>query len=104
MEAYSKRMAVHVRRELREADGARFAQLLAYYKVRGGPGLGLALKEQESRLQHQQINYSPQASIHQLVSILIHSRPLHPVLWLSSPTPWISCLYSLASGADLECS
>jgi hypothetical protein len=50
-EAYSKRMAVHVRPEVRQADSARFTELLAYYKVRGGPGLGLAQKEQDDRLQ-----------------------------------------------------
>jgi hypothetical protein len=61
-EAYSKRMAVHVRRELREADGARFTHLLAYYKVRVGPGLELAQKEQADRLKRQQTNYPPQAA------------------------------------------
>lgn len=61
-EAYSKRMAVAVRRDLREADGARFADLLTYYQRCGGPGLGLALKEQESRQQRHQTNYPPQAA------------------------------------------
>ena len=61
-EAYSKRMAVGVRRELRQADGARFAQLLAYYKVRGGPGLPLAEAEATARAQRQQLNYPPQAA------------------------------------------
>jgi hypothetical protein len=55
-------MAVAVRRELRQANGKRFAELLAYYKVRGGPGLGLAQKEQEAHLQRQQLNYPPQAA------------------------------------------
>jgi predicted phosphoadenosine phosphosulfate sulfurtransferase len=62
MEAYSKRMAVAVRRDLREANAKRFAELLAYYKVRGGPGLGLAQKEQEAREQRQLTNYPPQAA------------------------------------------
>jgi hypothetical protein len=62
VEAYSKRMAVAVRRELRQANGKRFDDLLAYYKVRGGPGLGLAQKEQEARLQRQQLNHSSQAA------------------------------------------
>lgn len=48
-EAYSKRMAMAVRRELRQADGVCFAQLLDYYKVRGGPGLTLAEKELAER-------------------------------------------------------
>jgi hypothetical protein len=61
-EAYSKRMAVAVRRELRQADGARFAQLLDYYQVRGGPGLTLAQAEATARQQRQQTNYPPQAA------------------------------------------
>jgi hypothetical protein len=61
-EAYSKRMAVGVRRELRQADGQRFAELLAYYKVRGGPGLGLAQKEQQLREERHSLNYPPQAA------------------------------------------
>lgn len=61
-EAYSKPMAVAVRRELRQADGARFAQLLAYYKVRGGPGLALAQQEAAARAQRHHLNYSPQAA------------------------------------------
>jgi hypothetical protein len=55
-EAYSKRMAVAVRRELRQADGAR------YYQVRGGPGLTLAQAEATARQQRQQTNYPPQAA------------------------------------------
>ncbi|MGI4862409.1 MAG: hypothetical protein ACRYFZ_00685 [Janthinobacterium lividum] len=42
-------MAVAVRRELRQADGARFEALLRYYQLRGGPGLALAQKEQAER-------------------------------------------------------
>lgn len=56
MEQYSKQMAVAVRRELRQADGARFAQLLGYYQQRGGPGLGLAQKEQAERQARQTHN------------------------------------------------
>lgn len=56
MEQYSKQMAVAVRRALRQADGARFAQLLAYYHRRGGPGLGLAQQEQQARQHRQQTN------------------------------------------------
>jgi hypothetical protein len=52
-EVYSKRMAVYVRRELRQANGPRFAELLAYYQLRGGPGLGLAQKELAERQAHQ---------------------------------------------------
>lgn len=59
MEAYSPRMAVAVRRELRLADGASFAQLLAYYQRRRGPGLVLAEREQAARQQRQQLNYAP---------------------------------------------
>ncbi|MBJ6145721.1 hypothetical protein [Hymenobacter sp. BT559] len=66
MEQYSPRMAVAVRRELRQANGKRFAELLAYYKVRGGPGLGLApkeLAERQSRQTHNRIyNNPPQAA------------------------------------------
>jgi hypothetical protein len=58
MEAYSKRMAVAVRRELRQADGARFTQLLAYYQQRGGPGLGLAQKELAERQARQTHNWN----------------------------------------------
>ncbi|MDO7887964.1 hypothetical protein [Hymenobacter cheonanensis] len=61
-EAYSKRMAVHVRRELRQADGARFAELLAYYQQRRGPGLALAEAEATARAQRHQTNYPPQAA------------------------------------------
>lgn len=61
-EAYSKRMAVHVRRELRQADGARLAQLLDYYRQRRGPGLALAEKEATDRAQRKQLNYQPQAA------------------------------------------
>jgi hypothetical protein len=65
-EAYSKRMAVAVRRELRQADGARFEALLAYYQVRGGPGLDLAkkeLSERQTRQTHNRIyNTPPQAA------------------------------------------
>jgi hypothetical protein len=61
-EAYSKRMAVAVRRELRQADGKRFAELLAYYQVRGGPGLTLAQAEATARQQRHQLNYPPQAA------------------------------------------
>lgn len=61
-EAYSKRMAVHVRRELRQADGKRFGELLAYYQVRGGPGLDLAKLEAADRAKRQQTNYPPQAA------------------------------------------
>lgn len=62
MEVYSKRMAVAVRRDLRQANGIRFAELLAYYKVRGGPGLTLAKAEQELREKRHQVNYPPQAA------------------------------------------
>jgi hypothetical protein len=65
-EVYSKRMAVAVRRELRQANGPEFAQLLAYYKVRGGPGLCLAekeLAEHQQRQTHNRIyNTPPQAA------------------------------------------
>ena len=61
-EVYSKRLAVHVRRELRQADGERFAALLAYYKVRGGPGLALAKAEQQLREERHSLNYPPQAA------------------------------------------
>jgi hypothetical protein len=65
-EAYSKQMAVAVRRDLRQADGKRFAELLAYYKTRGGPGLTLAekeLAERQARQTHNRIyNNSPQAA------------------------------------------
>ena len=61
-EAYSKRMAVAVRRELRQADGARFAELLDYYHRRGGPGLGLAQQEAAARAQRRPLNYPPQAA------------------------------------------
>jgi hypothetical protein len=61
-EAYSKRMAVAVRRELRQADGARFAHLLAYYRQRRGPGLALAEQEATDRAQRHQRNYPPQAA------------------------------------------
>lgn len=65
-EVYSKRMAVHVRRDLRQANGKRFEELLAYYKVRGGPGLGLAQKElaeRQTRQTHNRIyNNPPQAA------------------------------------------
>jgi hypothetical protein len=61
-EVYSKRLAVHVRNALRQANGPEFAQLLAYYKVRGGPGLALAKAEQELREKRHQINYPPQAA------------------------------------------
>jgi hypothetical protein len=63
-EAYSKRMAVHVRRELRLANGKRFAELLAYYQVRGGPGLALAKAEQQLREKRHQVNYTPQLITH----------------------------------------
>jgi hypothetical protein len=56
-EAYSKRMAVHVRNALRQANGAEFAQLMAYYKVRRGPGLALAKVEQQLREERHQVNY-----------------------------------------------
>ena len=61
-EAYSKRMAVAVRRELRHADGARFEELLDYYRRRCGPGLALAEAEATARAQRQQLNYPPQAA------------------------------------------
>jgi hypothetical protein len=62
MEQYSKRMAVAVRRELRQANGKRFEALLAYYKVRGGPGLALAKQEATERATRTQSNYPPQAA------------------------------------------
>jgi len=55
-EAYSKRMAVTVRRELRQADGARFEALLDYYRLRRGPGLALAEKELAERQQRRMHN------------------------------------------------
>jgi|GEM_PF-5834417 len=61
-EAYSKRMAVAVRRELRQADGARFEALLGYYHRRGGPGLELAEAEATARAQRKTLNYPPQAA------------------------------------------
>jgi hypothetical protein len=61
-EAYSKRLAVAVRRELRQADGDRFAELLDYYRQRGGPGLALAEQEATDRAQRKQLNYPPQAA------------------------------------------
>jgi hypothetical protein len=61
-EAYSKRMAVHVRNALRQANGTEFAQLLAYYKVRRGPGLALAEAEQLQREKRHSLNYPPQAA------------------------------------------
>jgi hypothetical protein len=61
-EVYSKRMAVHVRRDLRQANGKRFAELLAYYQVRGGPGLALAKAEQQLREERHSLNYPPQAA------------------------------------------
>ncbi|MDJ0367405.1 hypothetical protein QMK33_19830 [Hymenobacter sp. H14-R3] len=62
MEAYSRQMAVAVRRAIREADSARFAHLLAYYRQRGGPGLALIEAEQLLRQQRQHLNHSPQAA------------------------------------------
>ncbi len=61
-ETYSKRMAVAVRRELRQADAARFASLFDYYQHRGGPGLALAEAEATARAQRRQTNYPPQAA------------------------------------------
>jgi hypothetical protein len=65
-EVYSKRMAVAVRRDLRQANGAEFDQLLAYYQVRGGPGLALAQKElteRQARHTHNRFyNNPPQAA------------------------------------------
>lgn len=65
-EAYSKRMAVAVRRELRQADGPAFRALLDYYRQRGGPGLGLAQKElaeRQARQTHNRFyNNPPQAA------------------------------------------
>jgi hypothetical protein len=77
-EVYSKRMAVHVRRDLRQANGIRFAELLAYYKVRGGPGLALAEKELAERQARQTHNRKYNKSHHSLQSC---SLPL------STPTP-----------------
>jgi hypothetical protein len=61
-EVYSKRMAVAVRRELRQADGPAFRALLEYYRQRGGPGLCLAEKEATDRATRHKINYPPQAA------------------------------------------
>ena len=55
-------MAVAVRRDLRQANGKRFAELLAYYKVRGVPGLALAKAEQQLREKRHSVNYPPQAA------------------------------------------
>lgn len=57
MEAYSRQMAVAVRREIRSADGPRFRELLAYYRRRGGPGLTLAEAEANDRINRHKINY-----------------------------------------------
>ena len=62
IEVYSKRLAVAVRRELRQADGPRFAELLTYYRQRGGPGLGLAEQEATARATRHHLNYPPQAA------------------------------------------
>jgi hypothetical protein len=51
-------MAVAVRRELRQADGARFTELLTYYQQRGGPGLSLAQKELAERQTRQTHNWN----------------------------------------------
>jgi hypothetical protein len=61
-EVYSKRLAVAVRRELRQADGKRFVELLAYYQHRGGPGLALAEQEATDRAKRQQLNHPPQVA------------------------------------------
>ena len=61
-EVYSKRMAVAVRRALRQADGDSFAQMLAYYRQRRGPGLTLAEAEATARAQRHHLNYPPQAA------------------------------------------
>ena len=55
-------MAVAVRRDLRQANGKRFAELLAYYKVRGVPGLALAKAEQQLGEKRHSVNYPPQAA------------------------------------------
>jgi len=58
-EAYSKRMAVAVRRELRQADGERFAFLLEYYRRRRGPGLALVETELEEHEKRHLLNHTP---------------------------------------------
>jgi hypothetical protein len=75
-EVYSKRMAVAVRRELRQADGPSFKALIEYYRQRGGPGLALAEQEATDRATRTQLNYPPQA-VH---SLLTANYPMLPRL------------------------
>lgn len=58
MEAYSRQMAVAVRREIRQATGPRLTELLAYYRQRGGPGLQLAEAEATDRNTRHLLNYN----------------------------------------------
>jgi hypothetical protein len=45
MESYSPSMEASVRQQLRQPSPESFAQLLGYYRRRGGPGLVLASAE-----------------------------------------------------------
>jgi hypothetical protein len=50
-EQYSPDMAEWVAAQLAKAPPKILAQLVAYYQQRGGPGLALALAEQDARKQ-----------------------------------------------------
>lgn len=50
-------MAAAGHREIRSASGQRFTQLLAYYKVRGAPGLLLTEAESSGRINRHQTSH-----------------------------------------------
>jgi uncharacterized protein YoaH (UPF0181 family) len=60
MEAYSAQMQAAVVHQVQQASIEQLRELLAYYRLRGGPGRALVVQEITERRQRRQVNYPPQ--------------------------------------------
>jgi len=65
METYSAQMQAAVVHQVQQASTPELLQLLAYYRLRGGPGRSLVVQEITERRQRRQINYPPQQAAQQ---------------------------------------
>jgi hypothetical protein len=65
METYSTQMQAAVMHLVQQASIPELLQLLAYYRLRGGPGRALVVQEITERRQRRQVNYPPNQAAQQ---------------------------------------